>query len=69
MASLFVLRQRHPNEPRPFRAWGYPIAPAIFVLAAAVMLMGEFRRTPVPVAAGLGIILLGVPLYFVFRRR
>jgi APA family basic amino acid/polyamine antiporter len=69
VASLFVLRQRHPGEPRPFRAWGYPTAPAIFVLAAAVMLIGEFRRTPGPVAAGLGIILLGVPLYFVFRRR
>ena len=34
VASLFVLRQREPNAPRPFKAWGYPFAPAIFTLAS-----------------------------------
>jgi APA family basic amino acid/polyamine antiporter len=77
--SLFVLRQREPNAPRPFRAWGYPIAPAIFAIASlAIVLNALWSDLVVPIqngtpwgpaAAGLLIIGLGVPLYFFFSRR
>jgi APA family basic amino acid/polyamine antiporter len=77
--SLFVLRQREPNAPRPFRAWGYPIAPAIFAVASLAIVVNALwsdlvvpiqNGTPWgPAAAGLLIIGLGVPLYFFFSRR
>jgi APA family basic amino acid/polyamine antiporter len=66
--GLFVLRYRHPDEPRPFAAWGYPVSPAIFVIAAAVMLGNELWRNPGTAFAGLVVILAGVPLYLWWRR-
>jgi APA family basic amino acid/polyamine antiporter len=67
--SLFVLRAREPDAPRPFRAIGYPVAPAVFVIAAAIILLNGLYRDPVPTGAGVAIILAGVPLYLVFKRR
>jgi basic amino acid/polyamine antiporter, APA family len=79
VVSLFVLRQREPDAPRPFRAWGYPVAPAIFAIASlAIVLNALYADLVVPVmtgaawgpaAAGLIIIGLGIPLYFFFSRR
>lgn len=69
VAALFVLRRREPSAERPFRAWGYPIAPAIFVAASAVMVGNEIWRNPQPALAGLAIIALGIPIYFWMRRR
>lgn len=69
VASLFVLRRRDPNAPRPFRAWGYPWAPAIFVLACAAMVVNEMIRTRATVLAGIAVIAAGIPVYFVFKGR
>jgi APA family basic amino acid/polyamine antiporter len=68
VTSLFVLRRREPNAVRPFRAWGYPWAPALFVVASALILLNEVWRNPRPSAAGLAIIGAGVPLYLVMTR-
>ncbi len=68
VAAVFVLRWRHPQEVRPFRAWGYPVAPAVFVLASVVIVANELWRNPGPSAAGLAIIALGLPVYFVAAR-
>jgi len=69
VAAVFVLRRREPDAPRPFRAIGYPVTPAIFVLAAALIVANAFyadlRRTLI----GAAIILAGVPLYLFLRRR
>src|SRR5215211_3109974 len=67
--ALFVLRWRLPAEARPFRAWGYPVAPAIFVLASALIVGNAIWRNPRPSGAGIGIILAGLPLYWHLRRR
>jgi len=77
--SLFVLRQREPNAPRPFRAWGYPVAPAIFSVASLAIVVNALWADLVipvrtggpwgPAAAGLIIIGLGIPLYYFFSRR
>lgn len=77
--SLFVLRQREPNAPRPFKAWGYPIAPGIFVFASlAIVLNALYADLIVPIrtnapwgpaAIGLLIIGLGIPLYYFFASR
>ncbi len=67
--ALFVLRWRHPLEVRPFKAWGYPIAPGLFAFFSMAMVANAIWRTPGPSAAGLAIILAGVPLYALLKRR
>ena len=69
VAALFVLRWREPAAERPFRAWGYPLAPALFTLMSAVMVVNQINREPGPAAAGLVVIGCGVPIYFLLRRR
>jgi APA family basic amino acid/polyamine antiporter len=68
VAALFVLRRREPAADRPFRAWGYPWAPGLFVVASLVMVVNEIWRNPRPSAAGLAIILAGIPVYAWMRR-
>ena len=67
--AVFVLRGRLPDEPRPFRAWGYPYAPALFVGASALIVMNAIWRNPRPTVAGAVIILAGLPIYWWLRRR
>jgi APA family basic amino acid/polyamine antiporter len=76
VVSLFVLRQQEPDAPRPFKAWGYPLAPAIFAIASgAIVLNALWKDLIVPIqtssawgpsAYGLLIIGLGIPLYYFF---
>ena len=68
VSTLFVLRRRHPDEPRPFRAWGYPVAPAIFVVVSLVITVAAIAGRPGPSLWGAVIIGLGVPAYFLFKR-
>lgn len=68
--GLFVLRVKRPDEPRPYRAVGYPVLPALYVLAAsgvAVTLLVA-AKTRVQSLTGLLIVLLGVPVYFWWHR-
>jgi APA family basic amino acid/polyamine antiporter len=69
VAGLFVLRWREPDAPRPFRAWGYPLAPALFTAMSAAMVVNAVWRDPGPSAAGLVVIACGVPIYFLLRNR
>jgi len=67
VSVVFVLRWRNPNEARPFRAWGYPVAPAIFVLASLVIMFNAIMGRPGPSLYGAIIIAIGVPVYYVFK--
>jgi basic amino acid/polyamine antiporter, APA family len=79
VSALFVLRVREPNAERPFKALGYPIAPAIFTIASFLILSNALytdlvkpviNSTPFgPSAAGLLVIALGLPLYFFFSKK
>ena len=69
VSALFVLRRREPDAPRPFRAWGYPWAPGIFVVASAFMVVNEMLRNGRTALFGLAVILLGIPVYYLFTRR
>jgi APA family basic amino acid/polyamine antiporter len=69
VASLFVLRKRNPNAERPFRAWGYPFAPGLFVAASAAMIGHRLWTEPSQTLYGLIIIAAGVPLYLLFARK
>jgi APA family basic amino acid/polyamine antiporter len=69
--TVFVLRRREPNAPRPYRTWGYPVVPAIFVAAAAVLLYYTFTENIRNSAWGLVVIVAGVPIYayFAWKRK
>jgi APA family basic amino acid/polyamine antiporter len=69
VSAVFVLRWRYPNEPRPFRAWGYPIAPAIFTLASLAITVFAIAGRQKESLVGLVIMVLGVPLYLFMRWR
>ncbi|HXG88085.1 MAG TPA: amino acid permease [Vicinamibacterales bacterium] len=69
VAAVFVLRRREPNAPRPFKAIGYPVTPAIFVLVSIAMVVNAFYRDPVIALTGAAVILAGIPLYLWFTRR
>ncbi len=68
VTALFVLRRREPLAPRPFRAWGYPLAPLVFAAASLFMVGNAIWRSPGTSAAGLLIIAAGIPAFFLFRR-
>jgi APA family basic amino acid/polyamine antiporter len=68
IAGLFVLRRTRPDAERPYRAFGYPVVPALYLVAAsaiALVLLFYQTKTSLP---GLIIVLTGVPVYFLWRR-
>ena len=68
VAAVFVLRRRRPEEVRPYRTWGYPWVPAVFVLAAVGLLVNYAVRAPVEVAINVGIVAAGLPVFVWWRR-
>jgi len=66
-ASVFVLRRRRPDAPRPFRVPGYPVTPTLFIAAAAAIVLNTVFARPQQALAGLGIVLSGTPAYYVWR--
>lgn len=66
--AVFILRVRRPAEPRPFRCPGYPVVPAVFIVAAGGMTVLSVLEDPGPSVRWLAIIAAGVPAYFVWRR-
>jgi APA family basic amino acid/polyamine antiporter len=67
-AAVIALRIKRPGAHRPFRVPGYPLTPALFVLAAAAIVVNTVVSQPRQAAIGLGMVLLGAPAYFVWRR-
>ena len=68
-SAVFVLRRKEPNAARPFRTWGYPIVPVMFIVAAAVLLYYTFMQNVRNSAWGVVVILAGVPIYLYFARK
>jgi APA family basic amino acid/polyamine antiporter len=66
--SLFVYRRRRPDGPRPFSVPGYPIAPALFILAALAIVLNTLVVQPQRALVGIGIVLVGVPAYRLWRK-
>lgn len=67
-ATVFVFRIREPNAYRPYRVTGYPVVPAIFILAAMVLLVFSFMDQPRESVGGLAVIACGIPLHYIFQR-
>ena len=68
-AAVFVFRWREPNAERPYRTWGYPVVPALFVLTTVYLIGTTIYNYPVRSLAGLIIIALGLPVYFYFSSK
>ncbi|HTB98249.1 MAG TPA: amino acid permease [Terracidiphilus sp.] len=69
IAGVFRLRITRPEAKRPYRTWGYPVVPALYLLGAATVLMVLLIYRPTTTWPGFGIVMLGVPVYFVVRAR
>ena len=61
-AGLFVLRRRPDYRPA-YRAWGYPVTPAVFIAASLAIVFNQFASQPLEASIGLGLVALGVPIY------
>lgn len=67
-ASVFVFRRTMPSQPRPYRAWGYPVVPLFFVAASCVAVLSAVVSAPIPSAFGAFSAIVGVVVYWMFAR-
>ena len=67
-AAVFTLRATRPELPRPYRTWGYPVVPALFILGCMLLVFNTLVEKPVESLWGLGLVALGLPAYALWRR-
>jgi len=67
-AAVLVLRRKRPDLVRPYRTAGYPMVPVLFILGAAILLISTAFQRPRESAAGIGLIVLGLPFYAKWRK-
>ncbi len=67
-SAVFVLRVRRPEWPRPYRVWGYPVVPAVFVLTSLAFVINAFIERPTESLFGFFILLLGIPAFLYWKR-
>ncbi len=65
--SVFLFRKRHPELPRPYKVWGYPVVPALTIVLLVGVLVATFAQNTTPSLIGTGIILGSLPLYYLIR--
>jgi APA family basic amino acid/polyamine antiporter len=68
-ASVFIFRSKEPDTPRPYRTWGYPVVPALFIAASCVVLVYTFKAKLVNSLVATAVILAGIPVFYIFQRR
>jgi amino acid transporter len=68
-SSIFVFRRRMPEAERPYRTWGYPVVPALFLLMSGLLIGNTLLTMPRQALAGLGLMALGLPFYRYWSRR
>jgi APA family basic amino acid/polyamine antiporter len=66
--GLFRLRRTRPDHPRPYRVWGYPFVPIVFILSSGAFVLNTLVERPKESFAGLGLLALGLPVYWYFKR-
>jgi APA family basic amino acid/polyamine antiporter len=69
VAGVIVMRRKEPNRPRPYRAWGYPLTPILFILGVVLLTANSLVKTFWNSFAGLGIIAAGIPIYYFWKSR
>ena len=68
IAGVFILRRKRPDIPRPYKAFGYPVLPLLYIIAASVICISLLIYKPKFTFPGLMIVLIGVPIYYIFGR-
>lgn len=68
-AAVFVFRWRDPEHPRPYKTWGYPVVPAVFVIVTIYLIVFTIKNAPLQSLMGLFIIAAGLPVYWYFARK
>ena len=68
VGGIFLLRRDKPDAPRPYRVWGYPLVPALYIAAASAISLDLLVFKPLYTWPGIFIVLLGIPVYFLWRR-
>lgn len=67
-SSIFIFRRKYPDADRPYRAWGYPIVPVVFLLVAGWLLVSTIVSSPQQSVTGILLIILGLPVYYYLTR-
>lgn len=67
-AAVFKLRKKYPSLARPYKTWGYPVVPLIFILASIGILFNTLIEKPVESLAGVALAIIGIPVYFIWKR-
>lgn len=68
-AAIFTLRKKRPGLPRPYKAWGYPVIPMIFILALSGILLNTLIRRPIESLAGVALMVVGIPVFYLWDRK
>jgi basic amino acid/polyamine antiporter, APA family len=66
--AVFVLRKKRPDAHRPYRTWGYPVVPVIFILSSFLLVANTLLEKPVESLIGVFILALGIPAYYWWKR-
>jgi APA family basic amino acid/polyamine antiporter len=69
VAAVYRLRFTQPERPRPYRCWGYPVTPAVYLAICLAFLVYVVQGAPLPTTVGAGLILSGIPFYLVWQSR
>src|SRR4051794_6973858 len=67
--SVFIFRRTEPNAPRPYKTWGYPIVPGLFIAASTVVLIYTFKAKIGNSLVATAVILAGIPVFLMFSRK
>ncbi len=66
--GVLILRKRNPEAPRPYKTWGYPFTPILFILFSVYLVISSVVENPVDSLVGAGIIAVGIPAYLYWRK-
>ena len=66
--AIFILRKKRPDIPRPYKAFGYPVIPAIYILTTFIIMIILLIYKPVYTFPGLAIVLLGIPVFYIWKK-
>jgi len=68
-SSVFMFRRKYPDALRPYRVWGYPVVPIVYLLVAGWLLINTLMTAPTQSFIGIGLIILGLPIYYYLNNR
>ena len=68
MAGIFILRNKRPDAERPYKALGYPVVPALYIILASLLCIDLLIFKPKFTWPGVGIVLLGIPVFFLWKK-